>query len=112
MNRGTAQIISPGEVDELANTAKIKMEQGLASMEALNQAFIRQAKAVSESGFSGEFRNAFSEKTDQDFELIQVLHADNMERIKHMTNNFDQLLSELSFQDYMYETELIPTVKR
>ncbi|WP_026906794.1 hypothetical protein [Paucisalibacillus globulus] len=112
MNRGTAQMISPGEVDKIAQSAKTKMEQGLLAIEAINQAFIRQAKAVSESGFSGEFRNAFSEKTDKELELIQVLDADNLERIRQMIINFEDLLSDISYQDYVYETELIPAVKK
>lgn len=108
VNKGHVQIGTVIEVSDMIADVKRDIEQRLTQIENLNESFIRNAKDVSENGFTGEFSDKFKEELEKEQRFIRNLYGDNIDSLRNFANRYGQFLDEISGQSYVYETELIP----
>ena len=106
--RGTMQILDNHRIDQSVTEAKRKLQLHLEGLDSLNHAFIRSAKGMNQNGFEGRFYQAFMDTVEKDEAMVQRLYESNQAKIGQMTSSYRQLLDDISFQDYQYQTELIP----
>lgn len=109
VNRGIAQLVTGSEIEEVVSSAIRELKQCLVQIENLNEPLINSAINMSETAFSGEFRDAFVREVEKERCLTRNLNIHSADVIRIFGNRYDQFLSETSSQSYTYETELIPT---
>ncbi|WP_054950531.1 hypothetical protein [Numidum massiliense] len=108
MTKGATQVITGENIEASVENARNTLRKALSEINGINSELISKLKN-NEYWFKGAFSDAFNDRVDKEKEKVRQLDAHNKEEITKVGNQYEQLLSSISFVDYEYETELVST---
>lgn len=107
MGHGIKELSTSAENAQLVALSVKDLKIYITQLENLDKNFIQESKLLGDSGFSGQFAEAFLEDVRSKESKYNALKEHTLDALDTFGGEYESFVNDMSSQPYMYDTELI-----